>query len=65
MATSNQELYKALASENITENSHHDGITPASFGLGQDSVKNGNDNLKSFFDVLSTNFDGTGKAFVR
>jgi gamma-glutamyl hydrolase len=45
-----------LAQDNLTENSHHDGIAPASFRR--------NKRLAAFYDVLSTNADSTGAPFV-
>lgn len=52
-------LKTKLAEENLTANSHHDGIAPSVFVA---SV--GNANLAAFYDVLSTNADGTGRPFV-
>jgi len=49
-------LKHKLATENLTENSHHDGILPATFAS--------NARLAGFYDVLSTNVDGKGYPFV-
>ena len=49
-------LRHALATENITENSHHDGIAPATYRA--------NARLAAFYDVLSTNVDNAGTPFV-
>mmetsp|Transcript_13410 Transcript_13410/g.36867 ORF Transcript_13410/g.36867 Transcript_13410/m.36867 type:complete len:400 (-) Transcript_13410:154-1353(-) len=49
-------LWTALTTENITENSHHDGVTPDEFI--------NNRHLRDFFTVLSTNRDRKGKRFV-
>ena len=49
-------LREALATENITENSHHDGIAPATYRT--------NARLAAFYDVLSTNVDGAGSPFA-
>merc|ERR1712166_3436 len=43
------ELKHKLATKNLTENSHHDGIFPATFKT--------NGRLESFYNVLSTNVD--------
>jgi gamma-glutamyl hydrolase len=57
MSTNQRNLYNVLAHENLTENSHHDGVTPAQFDSG-------NANLNAFFDVISTNLDTNSKEFV-
>ena len=44
-----------LATKNITSNLHHDGVTPTAFAAS---------NLSAAFQVLSTNKDRKGKAFV-
>ena len=46
----------SLTTRNVTTNLHHDGVAPATFVT--------NHNLASFFDVLSTNVDRKGRAFV-
>jgi len=50
------ELKQKLATSKLTENSHHDGIKPATF--------QSNGRLAAFYDVLSTNVDGRGTPFV-
>jgi len=50
------QLKHQLATENLTENSHHAGIAPATF--------TSNTKLASFYDVLSTNVDYAGLPFV-
>lgn len=45
-----------LETEPVTTNLHHDGVPPINF--------EDNDNLKSIFNVLSTNTDATGRDFV-
>ena len=50
------QLKHELATENLTENSHHDGIAPGTF--------TSNTKLASFYDVLSTNVDFAGVPFV-
>lgn len=54
--TAPAELYDILASQNVTFNSHHEGIYPAHFSS--------NSALSSFYSVLSTNKDRKGKPFV-
>jgi len=49
-------LFNATSVENLTENSHVNGIVPAMFDA--------NEHLKKFFTVLSTNVDTKGKQFV-
>lgn len=49
-------LYNDLATQNITENSHHDGIRPSLFLT--------NPKLKATFQVLSTNKDDKGASFA-
>ena len=49
-------LKQSLASEALTLNAHHDGIAPSTFAS--------NARLAAAFDVLSTNVDGHGRAFV-
>lgn len=49
-------LRKALATQNITENSHHSGVEPKKY----ETVPK----LKEFFEVLSTNSDSRGRPFV-
>ena len=51
-------LKTKLATANLTANSHHDGIAPATFGTS------GNAKLAAFYDVLSTNVDSVGRPFV-
>eukprot|EP00755_Sulcionema_specki_P037349 Sspe_Gene.2623::Locus_878_Transcript_1_1_Confidence_1.000_Length_838::g.2623::m.2623/K01307/GGH; gamma-glutamyl hydrolase len=48
------QLHHALATENITENSHHDGVDPRTMPPS----------LKRFYNVLSTNTAPNGKQFV-
>ena len=62
-ATTNSRLFGGLgslkhplATENLTENSHHDGISPSTFVT--------NAALADFYTVLSTDKDGTGAPFV-
>ena len=50
------DLKHKLATENLTENSHHDGISPSTFVT--------NAALSGFYTVLSTNVDTTGAPFV-
>jgi len=50
------ELKRKLATENLTENSHHDGLKPATF--------RSNARLAAFYNMLSTNVDDHGRAFV-
>eukprot|EP01004_Peranema_trichophorum_P006353 NODE_5176_length_1054_cov_49.340494_g4618_i0.p1 GENE.NODE_5176_length_1054_cov_49.340494_g4618_i0~~NODE_5176_length_1054_cov_49.340494_g4618_i0.p1 ORF type:complete len:300 (-),score=33.05 NODE_5176_length_1054_cov_49.340494_g4618_i0:107-1006(-) len=49
-------LYQALSTQDITENSHVSGVSPQTF-------KN-NARLNAFFDVLSVNEDDKGKEFA-
>lgn len=49
-------LLHAVTTQNITENSHHSGVDPKEY----ESVAK----LKKFFQVLSTNADSKGNAFV-
>eukprot|EP00935_MAST-01C_sp_MAST-1C-sp1_P000731 g731.t1 len=53
------ELLAAVQTENITENSHHDGVRPSAFASGTAFPQ-----LSKFFTVLSTNEDGRGQQFV-
>jgi len=50
------EIVKFLATENVTMNFHHDGVTPETF--------NSNTKLSGFYDLLSTNSDRKGRVFV-
>lgn len=50
------ELKHKLSTENLTENSHHDGVPP--------SVFQSNQRLHQFYHVLSTNVDYTGAPFT-
>jgi len=45
-----------LGTENVTANLHHSGVTPETYSNNKD--------LSSFFNVLSTNVDRKGRAFV-
>jgi gamma-glutamyl hydrolase len=45
-----------LATQDITMNNHHDGVTPDTYARNQQ--------LNSFFTVLSTNVDRKGREFV-
>jgi len=49
-------LLTAVATRNVTENSHVSGVVPSKFEVNQ--------RLNSFFRVLSTNMDDQGKSFV-
>lgn len=49
-------LRKALATQNLTENSHASGVTPEAY---QTNAK-----LREFFTVLSTNQDRRGREFI-
>jgi len=49
-------VYTILSTQNVTENLHHDGVTPKNFSR--------NSKLVDFFDILSTNNDRKGKTFV-
>jgi len=51
-----QAALRTLRSANVTVNLHHDGVAPSSFAEGT--------TLGAVFDVLSTNVDKQGKAFV-
>jgi len=51
-----QDLKHALASQKLTENSHHDGILPSTFKSDA--------RLAAFYTVLSTNVDTSGHPFV-
>ena len=50
------QLKEKLATQKLTENSHHDGIKPETFST--------NARLSKFYTVLSTNVDTTGAPFV-
>ena len=50
------DVMNILATRNVTVNLHHAGVTPETYAT--------NANLSSFFNVLSTNLDRTGRAFV-
>ncbi len=50
------QLKAKLATQKLTENSHHDGIKPDTFVT--------NARLSTFYDVLTTNVDNTGALFV-
>jgi len=49
-------VIKILTTQNVTENLHHSGVTPANFTA--------NEKLNSFYNILSTNRDREGKEFV-
>lgn len=49
-------LFRALSTENITENSHSSGVKPSAFET--------NKNLRDMFEILSTNTDANGLRFV-
>ena len=46
----------SLRTEAITMNAHQSGVTPETYSS--------NANLKKFFNVISTNSDRAGRAFV-
>lgn len=49
------DILKNFASENITINLHHDGVTPSTY--------QNNPKLSAFVDLLSTNVDRKGNIF--
>ncbi|KAH3744231.1 Gamma-glutamyl hydrolase A [Pelomyxa schiedti] len=49
-------IMQIFATENVTMNLHHDGVTPDGY--------NGNPNIQNVFNVLSTNKDRQGKEFL-
>eukprot|EP01138_Halocafeteria_seosinensis_P013874 gb/GECG01014167.1/.p1 GENE.gb/GECG01014167.1/~~gb/GECG01014167.1/.p1 ORF type:complete len:341 (+),score=28.45 gb/GECG01014167.1/:1-1023(+) len=51
-----RDVMNILATENVTANLHHSGVTPETFKT--------NDNLRDFYNVLSTNMDRKNRAFV-
>merc|ERR1712232_143116 len=50
------DLMKARETENLTENSHHNGIKPSDYAK--------HSAVEDFFNILSTNFDTKGQEFV-
>lgn len=62
------EIYEIFETENVTINLHHDGVTPESYKstscLYFVANKPDNTNMHTVFNVLSTNFDRTGKEFL-
>ena len=51
-----QSMYNNLATEPLTDNLHHDGVTPQAFAASKP--------LTAAFTMLSTNVDRKGKPFV-
>ncbi|OWF36133.1 gamma-glutamyl hydrolase-like [Mizuhopecten yessoensis] len=51
-----EDVYTALAKENVTSNLHMYGLTPQNYS--------GNSLLKNFYRVMSTNFDKNGDVFI-
>jgi gamma-glutamyl hydrolase len=49
-------VWNTLSEQNVTMNNHQSGVAPVKFAT--------NDNLTSFFNVLSTNLDRNGIEFI-
>ncbi|XP_070580586.1 gamma-glutamyl hydrolase-like [Ptychodera flava] len=55
-ASAPEKIIQILENENVTFNAHHNGVTPKNFST---SAK-----LKSFYKIISTNFDKNGLEFI-